>query len=313
MNLIGKAVGAVLCALMFLTGCLTPPQAAAEVVLKLWPTRLELVVPEGGTVTRVVNLENAGDEPVCLNVYAMDFTVGQDGAYLFSEPGHQTYSCTQWISIDQSDLSLAPGETRSVELTVIVPDRVEPGGHYAAVFFEQSGDTGEGTSVVVGARMACLVYVTVPGVTDADITTAVEILHLTVPGWIKGGPVRAGAVVRNSGNVHLTVAAKAYVADLRGTHIGDVDLGQVIILPGGERLFEGTWDDLPLFGRFRATVVIGYHDEHGRLVNKEASADFQVVPWKVIMAVGLPLCILGLAILIVARRFRFRLKMERKK
>lgn len=312
MNLVAKTLWAPLCLLMLLPGCLAPPEASAEVSLKLWPTRFEVLIKEGETAALVVNVQNGCDEPVHLRVYAMDFTVGANGTYHFSEPGHQTYSCSTWISTDQLDFGLAPRETKAVNTTVHVPEQIEPGGHYAAVFFEQAGDPGQGTSVSVGARVACLIYVTVPGVTDADIIAAAEIVQIILPGWIERGPVKVGTLVRNSGNVHLTVAARVYLGDFRGSHAGEVDLGQVIVLPGGERMLEGTWEDLPLFGKVRAKVVIGYHDDHGELVNKEASASFQVVPWKVIMALALPFILTGLAALIIVRKFRFRLKMERR-
>ena len=308
----GAKVASILCTLAIVLHCLAPPEASADVSLKVWPTTLEMTVSEGQTAELVVNVENAGDEIVRLSVYAMDYTVDRDGNYSFSEPVHDTYSCAAWISPDASVFDLAPGETRATTVSISVPENIEPGEHHSAVFFEQLSDVSQGTSVSVGARMACLLYVTIPRVTDAEVTTDANIAQVILPGWAEGSHVNIGALIRNSGNVHLTLAARAYLTNFRGSPIGEADLGQAVILPGGERLLEATWADLPLFGRVSARVVIGYHDSQGELVNKETSVNFQVVPWKTIMVVVLCLTIIGLAVFIVVRRFRFRLALERR-
>ncbi len=312
MNLGAKAARASLCCAVLLGWCLVSSRAAADVSLRVWPTALEMTVSEGQIAERVVYVENAGDEWVHLRVYALDYTMDMDGTYHFLEPGGQTYSCATWVNLDAAAFDLAPGETRAVSLSIRVPAHVEPGEHYSAVFFEQSTQAGQGTSVSVGARVASLLYVVVPAVTDAEVMANADIVRVILPGLIGGGPLKAGVLVRNSGNVHLTVAARAYFTDFRGSQVGETDLGQAVILPGGERILEVVWDDVPWFGRVKARVVIGYYNNQGELVNKENSANFQVIPWKVIMAVALPLCLIGLAAFVVARRFRFRLFLERR-
>jgi len=301
------------CLLMVLTSCLAPPPVSAQVSLKIWPTTLELSVAEGQTVEGIVSVENAGDETVHLIVYALDYAVDASGSYVFSQPTHSTYSCSAWVETDFHSFDLAPGKTQAVTVTVRVPSHVEPGGHYSALLFEQTSDIGSGTAISVGARLACLLYATVPGVTDAEIVANAEIAQLVLPGWTDGGPIGVSALVRNSGNVHLTVAARAYFTDLRGSHIGEIDLGQVVVLPGGERLLGSIWNDLPIFGRVTARVVIGYRDAEGALVNKEASANFQIVPWKVIMATVCPLVLVGATVFVVSRKCRLRLSLERRR
>jgi hypothetical protein len=60
----------------------------------------------------------------------------------------------------------------------------------------------------------------------------------------------------------------------------------------------------------KASVVIGYFDQQGELVNKAKTADFWVIPWKVIVIIGVAL---GLFILLVwLLRKRYRLRIERK-
>ncbi len=241
----------------------------------------------------------------------MDFSVDRDNNYTFSEAGHESYSCASWLSVEEPAFVLGAGQTRAVEVTISVPEAVEPGGHYAALFFEAiPPETEPGVSVAVGGRIPSLFYLTIPGITDADIAANVEITSLILPGWVGGGPVDIGAVVHNTGNVHLTIATKAYFTDFRGRQTGEIDLGQTTILPGAERALTGTWESTPFAGPAKATFVIGYFDDYGEPVNKSMKGTFWIIPWRAIIIAVASVGLIGAAILIL--RKKFRLKLERR-
>ena len=65
-------------------------------------------------------------------------------------------------------------------------------------------------------------YLTIPGVTEADVVAKAEIVSLSFPGWAVGGPVKIAVLVRNTGNVHLDIATKAYLYGLWGRKIGEL-------------------------------------------------------------------------------------------
>jgi P pilus assembly chaperone PapD len=295
---------AVLAALLAL-----PLTASADVSIVLSPTKIDLTVSTGETSSQGISLRNTGDEPTTVRVYAMDFSIDRENNYTFSEPGHESYSCASWLGVGETEFELGPGAAKEVEVTISVPQQVEPGGHYAALFFETvPADTEPGVSVA--GRIPSLFYLTIPGVTDADITANAEITSLQLPGWVDGGPVEVGAVVRNAGNVHLTVASRASFTDFRSRQGGEIDLGQTIVLPGAERVIAGTWDNTPFIGPARVTVTIGYFDDHGELVNRSLQGSFWIIPWKVIMVAVASLGLIVVAILIL--RKKFRLKVERR-
>ena len=87
-----------------------------------------------------------------------------------------------------------------------------------------------------------------------------------------------------------------------------MDLGQMVILPNSEGVLKGEWQRSPLFGRVRASVVIGYLDQKGELVNKSQTAEFWVVPWSL---VGIIMFVMGVvvpAIVIISKRDRLRVE-----
>jgi hypothetical protein len=279
--------------------------------IRVSPTKIDLVVDKGQTAEQVINVENQGDIMARIRAYAMDFSIDEESNFAFYEPGHESYSCARWLTLDEAEFDLNPGETKEVKVTVAVPDEVEPGGHYAALFFETAPlEAPPGVSVIIAGRIPSLIYLTIPGVTETEVFSDAEIVSLLLPGWVEKGPVEAGVMVCNTGNVHLTIAAKAYFSGFRGENIGELDLGQMVVLPHSERIMKGKWENTPLFSKVEASVVIGYFDQQGELVNKTKTADFWVIPWKMVVIIVVAL---GLLILLIWRlRKRYRLRIERK-
>jgi P pilus assembly chaperone PapD len=306
---LAKPAATVLAVLFVLRIVSAPASAAVGIVVS--PVKMDVVLDTGETSIREIRIHNSGNESTIVRVYAMDFSIDRENNYTFSEPGHESYSCTSWLSIEQSEFLLPAGETRQVAVTISVPQQVEPGGHYAALFFETvPPDTEPGVSVAVAGRIPSLFYLTIPGVTDADIVANAEISSLMLPGWVDGGPVDIGAVVRNTGNVHLTIATKAYFTDFRGRPAGEIDLGQTTVLPGAERAVTGTLEGTPFAGRVKANFVIGYFDDHEELVNKSMGGSFWIIPWQAIIITIGSIVLLVIAVLVL--RSKFRLKLERR-
>lgn len=260
------------------------PSAQAGGGLTVAPTMVEMSVEEGEQAERTVKVSNSGSDTIRVQVYAMDFSAGEDGELAFSGPGHGSYSAAEWLSPDTTDFELAPGGSRQVAVTVAVPEEVEPGGHYAALFFQTaSSQSGEG--VGIAARIPSLFYITVPGVTDSDVLVDAEIDSLVLPRVVQDAPVPVSVVVRNTGNVHLTVAARAFFYCSSG-RTDEVDMGQVTVLPGCDGRLEETLEDVPFIGRVEATVVTGYFDRYGGLTNESRTETFYVIPWKQLLAIA---------------------------
>ena len=286
--------------------CVFPTLALAQGGMMVWPTWVELTVNSGGQTEKIVNVQNQGSEPIRVSAYAMDFSIGRDGDFNFYEPGHESYSASKWLNVEKADFELVPGESKEVEVVVSAPATVEPGGHYAALFFE-AVPSGNQSAVSVSMRIPTLFYITIPGITGADVIANADIVSLQLPGVAGRGPVEMEVVVRNSGNVHLTVAARAHFAAPWG-NASELDLGQMVILPSSDGVLKGEWQRSPFFGKVRASVVIGYLDQKGELVNKSQTAEFWVVPWSL---VGIILFVMGVvvpAIVIISKRFRLRVE-----
>ena len=273
----------------------------------VWPTWVEMTVNMGEATFKVIHVQNQGNETIEIKAYVMDFSIDRNGNFKFSEPGHESYSASRWLSVEQADFEIPPGEGREVEVSILAPAEVEPGGHYAALFFEAMPSANQ-SAVSISTRIPTLFYITMPGVTEAEVIANADIVSLVLPGFAGKGPVEAGVVVHNSGNVHLTVAAKAHFSSWGGE--SELDLGQAVILPRSDGVIKSNWQQTPFFGKVKANVVIGYLDQKGELVNKSQTAEFWVVPWSLI---GIIVGVVGFGVpAIIVLRKRFRLRVERK-
>ncbi len=272
----------------------------------VWPTWVELTVHRGEQAGKIIHVQNQGSESIELKAYVMDFSIDREGNFVFSEAGHESYSASRWLSVAETDFELVPGESQEVEVRLSAPSEVEPGGHYAALFFEAIPSANQG-AVSISTRIPTLFYITVPGITEAEVIANADIASLVLPGFAGKGPVEAGVVVHNTGNVHLTVAAKAHFSASLGGD-SELDLGQAVILPNSEGVIKSNWQQAPFLGKVTANVVIGYLDEQGELVNKSRTGEFWVVPWSMI---GIIVGVLGLvvpAIVIISKRYRLRVE-----
>jgi P pilus assembly chaperone PapD len=285
-----------------------PLSTSAQEGIRIWPTRVEMMMNRGEQAEKIINVQNQGSKPLNVSTYAMDFSIERDGDFNFSEPGHESYSASKWLDMEQADFELGPGENKEINVVVSAPVAVEPGGHYVALFFE-AVPAGNQSAVSVSMRVPTLFYITLPGITGADVIDNADIIALQLPGIAERGPVEMGVVVRNSGNVHLTVAAKAHFA-ASWANASELDLGQAVVMPNSEMVIKGNWQETPFFGRVKASVVIGYLDRQGEVINKSLTGEFWIVPWKMLTAVVAGIGLLIVAIFILSRRYR--LMLERK-
>ena len=272
----------------------------------VWPTWVEFAINSGKQVSKIIHIQNQGSESIEIKAYVMDFSIDREGNFIFSEAGHESYSASRWLSLEQTELEIAPGESREVQVSISAPAVVEPGGHYSALFFEAMPSANQST-LSISTRIPTLFYITIPGVTEAEVIANAEITSLILPGFAGNGPVEVGVVVHNSGNVHLTVAAKAHFSGSLGGD-SELDLGQTVILPNSDGVIKSDWQDSPFFGKVKTSIVIGYLNQKGELVNKSQTAEFWVVPWSLIgIIVGVIVFVVP-AFVILWRRYRLRLE-----
>lgn len=275
------------------------PVASAQAFdLTVLPAKNEITAEPGSAREFTITVRNHVPEAMDLKIYPMDYYITPDNQFVFEEPGHYTYSCATWLRFDRDVLSMRPNSEAQVPVRVEVPPDAEPGGHFAVVFFEKVLTPEEiATGAQLAPRVGALVLLTVPGeiVREAVIrsfSVESDFFSLWGPSEQKkeGFPVRSlryRLEVENPGNVHVTVRAFLGYRPSFGFGRGEVELGEMTILPGTVRYFEGYLPNPPAFGVYRAEARIQYGKDIFTFdTEKRSTAGFWVVPvlWILILA-----------------------------
>jgi hypothetical protein len=167
-----KSRAGLLWALIFIMG---PAAAHAGIAVSPLKQEISLKPGEEGKVSLLLTYVNRtpGETSQKVLVSRMDVVTLLDGSLEFKDPGSLKTSASKWISLEQSEVSLEPGQSKALECTIKVPPSAKPGEYYsvAMVTLAQKGVTDKGVGVQY--RIASGIFVTVLGRTfpkEARIT-----------------------------------------------------------------------------------------------------------------------------------------------
>jgi hypothetical protein len=263
-------------------------QAKAQSVTRLiaLPPRVEdLSAEPGEVVTRQIKIQNAGDAEMAIRPEVKDFIV-QDKkgrpTFLNDEvTDHENrWAMSRWITVSPAQFTLKPGETKTLDLIIVVPEEAIAGGHYAAVLYQpdSSGAVGTDTSgSKITPSVAALVYLTVEG----DINEDARVTRLDVPQFSEFGPIDVETEITNFSDIHIKPKSAINVYNLFNQLSTRLDIEEQNIFPGQARVYNNTWDKKWLIGRFKAELTGSYGSQGQTL---QAVTYFWVIPWKVLLA-----------------------------
>lgn len=292
------SVGGLLAALVLVGTAVLPATAATSNTsiggsgngLKISPVTTDLTIDPGQTKTTAVYAQNVTSSTVTLQVLVNDFTASGDESgspALLLDPGQYapTHSLKRFVA-PISNITLQPGEQKSVSVVVSIPKDVPAGGYYGAVRFVPT-NTNTSSSVTLSASVASLILVRVPGNVKEDM----QLLSLGVNQGTGGA-----SQVLFTGNKNL-------IATMRFQNSGDVQeqpFGKLLlkqgsktlatyeinnttpagnVLPGSIRRFTVNLDKVGAFGKFTVVGNFGYGSS-GQLLSGQTT--FYVIPFALI-------------------------------
>lgn len=244
----------------------------ADANLSISPLKHELTIENWKQKSETIKVTNNEKTAITLYTSKEDFVAWDDSwTPSFIKPQDQKtdlYSLSNWIAIENNNVTLAPGETREIRFSVKVPANWEPGWHYWAIFFSPGAPSGAQVAVV--QRLWVLILINVPGdikiswdLTGFDVWNKVE-NKLEIKDSFNKFPVYFDVKFKNDWNTHLkptwkielidssweilkniwkesiTSPAGAYIWEKMVDYI-PVNDGAGNVLPKSERRFEWTW------------------------------------------------------------------------
>ncbi|MDA9129343.1 DUF916 domain-containing protein [Candidatus Gracilibacteria bacterium] len=163
--------------LLFCTLSLLISNASAAINYTVTPINYELNLEPGQSATFPASIRNNGPDTVTLPTTASDFqangTNGVPSVVRKSELVYPDQELSTWITLSASEVTLAPGQEKTIDFTIDVPANATPGGHYGAVLFRNPGsETSTSGNIGINVDYGIIILVNVAGeiIVDVDIT-----------------------------------------------------------------------------------------------------------------------------------------------
>lgn len=261
-------------------------------------------VDPGGTLEDTIVIANYDDAPLHLDVYAADgFTTTSGQLDVLTRDAESTGIGT-WVSLDQDEIVIEPGESAEVPFTVAVPRNATPGDHAGAIVTSLAVLPSE-DGITVDRRLGIRIYLRVAG--DVAPLLAIEDLHVEYAGSANpfgGGEATATYTVRNAGNARLAAGQSAILSGPLGwwpsAPIAVAEMPQ--LLPGE------TWEVtaplgavVPVFLLSADVTVTPVLPDGAQVQPVIASTTFWAVPWA-FLALVLAIAAAAVATIWITRR-----------
>jgi len=209
-----------------------------------------------------------------------------------------------------------------------IPENTSPGQYFGGLVLEEIGDdqvvpvaaaAGSGekiccTNILVKTRIGLRIYLTVPGIIKDHLEWSDFKINQ------KNKSTNFQFEIKNSGNVALEPVATVEIFDGMGNQIDRFQKNLGESLPGTTTNPVISWEKQPFAGTFKASAKIDYKIKtnaaglqqfHGSNEKTAKTISFTIVPWKIIIVVGL--CMLagiGGYFVYIGRRKQIRLNWE---
>lgn len=198
------------------------------------PVKAQNQYPEGITVIPSIwHLDLATDPPeydlkyinntdsnISLEIDVQDFTGLEEGykiSYLEEKDAtNYKYSLSSWLSFENRNLLLAPGEEKSIKV-FIDKDRITLGGHYASIMAKAVSENVE-REININPVISSLLFVRAS--TGREIESG-EIITFKPDRSLVNFPENFILRFENSGNVHVVPYGQVQITDMFGSFVAN--------------------------------------------------------------------------------------------
>ena len=206
-----------------------------QISISVTPIRVEHELAPGGTKTDVIRVENIADRVLRARVVVSDWYLERDGTPVFVKRGRiAAFSMSDWIEVNPAELTLRPGETRTIRYTVDVPANTADGGYRTANLIESLPDLDsqrQALTAYINARIGVIVYGRVGAAAPAVEIARQQLLEdPSTPGW-----KAVHLTLRNTGVVHFRYQGDSQLLDATGAVLATVSVPESVVLPQSER------------------------------------------------------------------------------
>ena len=291
--------------LSFFLFYLKEAQAVNVVPITAAPARQEILVEPGERTAINIKFLNQGDVPVSGTLHVVNFIVeSKDGSPTFIENPTQIsprFAAASWVKLPYQRITIAAKDKVQIQAQLSIPEDVQPGGKYFAIYFEPTGRSQEALGTIKEGvtpttfRIAGLVYLKVAGPVEENAYLS----QLKAPRFLEYGPIPVSTEILNKGNYHIKPKGIIILKSIFGKKIDEQLLEETNIFPDISRTFENKLGTKWMFGRYRLELSASY-GETGQILT--ATVFTWVFPWKLATAIILGIVIIILLISLIHKK-----------
>lgn len=169
----------------------------------------------------------------------------------------------EWTTLEDTEGTLKPNETKRIFYTIEVPKNAPAGGQYLKIgVTSNAAASGSGGAVQDVFEIASLVFAEI----DGETTRGGRILEGKIPDFVTSSNPAVTAKFTNTGNVHETATTTLYVKNLLGggeiyPQNGENPEMESIIMPLSTRVVSRQIPNLPVVGIFEVKETISYRGD----------------------------------------------------
>jgi hypothetical protein len=221
--------------------------------LTVTPVRIEIQADPGQVIVKPITLINEQNTATTFYTSFANFEAqGETGNPAFVEPKSDLGT---WMTTDMI-VTLAPHQTKNVNITISVPQDAYAGGHFAVVFFGTQPNNAEKVSGVgIGAKTGALILLSVSGdVKEAGGLSSFKLKNNKF--FYNTLPVSFQYRFKNDGNDRVKPQGNIVMHDLFYIPEDTMNANPVNgnILPHSTRLFDVDWIKHPRSASYVAPV-----------------------------------------------------------
>lgn len=285
---------------LILFGLLFPQSVLA---LGVSPSLHDLNLDPGEKSGFTLELHNDQTQAHQYLIEARDISFDQSGQISFKDQASNAGSTLWWLKFDKGPYQIAPQATERVNIEVSVPERVDPGGHYAALVVTQLKDPAVNDASMIGlqSQVASLIYINVNGEVHRFLSLDDFSAAQT---FFDSKPYEFNLQIKNTGNTHLkprgVVAITSQWTHRTADYKAVLNQDSRYLMPQQSQFFNIVWDDhLPFtffprhFGPYTAEVRVDAVQTSAVF----ARTTFWVIPAK--FTLSLAALVLGFLILLI--------------
>jgi hypothetical protein len=250
--------------------------------ITMTPTSTDAVINPGDTYHGSFQILNQGQTSYTFHVYATPYHVSGEAytpefTILPTAP-----NVTSWFNFSQAEGRISPGQSVTIDYTIILPKTTPPGGYYAAAFAEtQYPKSTKTSSITLNARVGEIFYIQAAG----PVAKKGELLTWQ-SNMFQQPPLTSTVRLQNDGGVHYKADIRYNIRDIFG-HLKYRLHTSKEVLPQTIRRVSIPWNKTPTIGLFKVDGTVDFLGQH------------KVLPAKWVLVMSSTAIIISIAVIVL--------------